>query len=363
MHQISPHAVDAPRPHTGTVARNVLLAADVGGTHARIGLVRADAARSGEYTLTTLGYRQYACADYPSLAAILSAFLGDTSPQPAAACIACAGYVHGDALVNANLPWPVSATAIARELGIDRVDVVNDFEALAYAAHYAAHADSIHIAGDAALADDKIRLALGPGTGLGAAVLIPGSSRPSVLSTEAGHAALAPRTALEHAILRHLGGEAAHVPNERVLSGPGLLHLYGALCAIRAVQPKFETPAQITQAALAANDALATETVDVFCAWLGSLIGDLVMLFDAFGGVILAGGVLPQIVPLLQRSAFTTRLADKGVLHDVLARVPVRLIEHGQLGVTGAARWYFDHAQDDIGLNKRDLETGGNTSV
>ena len=344
MPQISPQAANTLHTRNAAASSNVVLAADIGGTHARIGLVRADAAAGPNRSLTTLAYRVYRCADYPTLEAILRDFQHETHAEPAAACIACAGYVHGDTLINANLPWSVSISAVTRALGIGLVRVVNDFQALAYASHFATLHDSIHIAGDAEVDPSNIRLALGAGTGLGAAALIPGSARPTILATEAGHAALAPRTALESEILRHLRGDNdAHVPNERVLSGPGLLNLYRALCAVRGAQPAFDQPVQITQAAVAANDALAIETVDIFCAWLGSFVGDLVMLLGAFGGVILAGGVLPQIAPLLQRSEFAARLADKGALHDALARVPVRLIEHGQLGVTGAARWYFDH--------------------
>lgn len=355
MPQISPKAADAPRPHSVATAGTLLLAADIGGTHARIGLVRADALHTGE-PFATLAYRKYRCADYPSLDAILRDFLRDADARPRAACLACAGHVHGDTLVNANLPWSVSVSTLTRALGVEHVSLVNDFQALAYAAYYATPSDSIHITGDAAFDVNQPRLALGPGTGLGAAVLIPGNTRPTILATEGGHAALAPRTALESEVLRRLRANDEHVPNEHVLSGPGLLNLYRALCAIRSTQAVFDSPAQITQAALAANDALAAETVDVFCAWLGSLVGDLVMLFGAFGGVILAGGVLPQIAPLLQRSAFAARLADKGTLRDALARVPVRLIEHGQLGVTGAARWYFDHELSDLNI-------GGNAEV
>jgi len=358
MPQISQQASNAFRAHRTAASRDLLLAADVGGTHARVGLVRADATASQDRSFTTLAYRLYRCADYPALEAILGDFQRETSAKPAAACIACAGYVHGDTLINANLPWAVSISAVTRALGIDEVRVVNDFQALAYAAHFATLSDSIHIAGDADIDPSHIRLALGAGTGLGAAALIPGSARPTILATEAGHAALAPRTALESEILRHLRGDGAHVPNEHVLSGPGLLNLYHALCAIRGAPARFNEPAQITQAALAADDALATETVEVFCAWLGSFVGDLVMLLGAFGGVILAGGVLPQIAPLLQRSAFAARLADKGALRDALAHVPVRLIEHGQLGVTGAARWYFDHQLDDL-----ESRPGGNVRV
>jgi glucokinase len=359
MHSASQHNADQPpiRPASshsssiaaGTRARSALhapfLAADVGGTHARLGLVQLEAGASGAgNTLTVLHYGKFACANYACLADILREFLhGIDAPPVAQACIACAGYALGDNLLNANLPWPVSISAIRRDLGFERVALVNDFQAVAYATHFYGAENSLMIGGDAASGGNQPRLVVGPGTGLGAAVLIPGEPRPSILATEAGHAALSPRTALELQIVRRLGNGIAHVPNEQVLSGPGLVTLYRVLCEIRASAVRFDTPAQITAAALAASDAVAGECVDVFCAWLGSLVGDLVLLFGAHGGVYLAGGVLPQIVPLLKRSAFSERLCNKGALREVLERVPVRLIDHGQLGVTGAAHWFLDN--------------------
>ncbi|MGH8115567.1 MAG: glucokinase, partial [Rhodanobacteraceae bacterium] len=66
------------------------------------------------------------------------------------------------------------------------------------------------------------------------------------------------------------------------------------------------------------------------------------MLFKATGGVYLAGGILPDMRENLQRSRFTDRFLDKGVMREFLLRVPVRLIEHGRRGVLGAAHWYLD---------------------
>ena len=347
MQGASPHIAGQPSQyaHAGSVARAPFLAADVGGTHARVGLVQPGS-NDGE-RLSLLHYRKFVCADYKNLHDILREFTDATGHTVASyACIACAGLVSGDDLINANLPWRVSISRLRSELSLDRVVLVNDFTALAYAAHFQGIAESTLIAGHGGIDPTLPRLVVGPGTGLGAAVLIPGSDRPGILATEGGHAALAARTELEQEVLRRLGNASAHVPNEQVFSGPGLFALYRTLCELRAVHAQFESPAQVTAAALARSDALAMETVEVFCAWVGSLIGDLVMLLGAYGGVYLAGGVLPQIAPLLRASGFATRLADKGTLRTVLERTPVHLIDHGQLGVTGAAHWFLDHESE-----------------
>jgi len=348
MQGASPHIAGRPlqRAHAKSAARMPFVAADVGGTHARVGLVQSGA-DDGE-RLSVLHYRKFVCADYGDLHDILREFTDAVDgPIAAHACIACAGLVNGDDLINANLPWRVSISRLRGELGLDRVVLVNDFTAVAYAAHFQGIAESTLIAGQRAIDPALPRLVVGPGTGLGAAVLIPGDDRPGILATEGGHAALAARTQLEQEVLRRLGNGSAHVPNEQVFSGPGLFALYRTLCELRAVHAQFESPAQVTAAALARSDALAMETVELFCAWFGSLIGDLIMLLGAYGGVYLAGGVLPQIAPLLRASGFAARLADKGTLRTVLERVPVHLIDHGQLGVTGAAHWFLDHESEE----------------
>jgi glucokinase len=82
----------------------------------------------------------------------------------------------------------------------------------------------------------------------------------------------------------------------------------------------------------------------MFCAMLGSFAGDLAVTFKAGGGVYLAGGILPYIRDFLLASEFRTRFFNKGVMREFLTAVPVRLIEHGQLGVFGAAATEMDKA-------------------
>jgi len=351
MHDASPLSVDpyASRKGAPAASRGSFLAADVGGTHARIGLVQTRSAAANGETLQIAGYRKYACADYPSLSAVLLDFLRGSDTRPTAACIACAGHALGDTLINANLPWKVSISSLQNDLGLDRVALVNDFQAIAYATHFHSLVDAVQVAGQGDIDVSQPRLVVGPGTGLGAAVLMPGLPQPGILGTEAGHAALAPRTFLELQIVRQLGGGITHVPNEQILSGPGLLTLYRVLCDIRSTPVRFTTPVQVTAAALDGSDVIATECIDTFCAWLGGFVGDLVALYGAYGGVSLAGGFLPQILPLLQRSGFAERFCDKGTLRELLERTPVHVIEHGQLGVSGAAHWYLDKANKAVG--------------
>ncbi|GHH47046.1 glucokinase family protein [[Pseudomonas] boreopolis] len=322
-----------------TAERVCFLAADVGGTHVRVG--RVQACHDAEHPIQILDYRKYRCADYPSLAAILGDFLRGR-PAVAEVAIASAGFPLEDGtVITANLPWPVSPRAIRDELGLAAVHLVNDFEAVAHAAAYMDANAVAQLTGPERVPRAPV-LVLGPGTGLGAAVWIPNGGRPVVLATEAGHAALAATTELEAQLLREMLKTRSHVPVEHALSGPGLLNLYNALCAVRGATPRLDSPNAITAAALAGEDALAVEGLEVFCGLLGSIVGDMALLYGAQGGIYLAGGILPHIRQFLIDSSFVARFLNKGPMREALQRIPVKLVEHGQLGVIGAANWYLD---------------------
>ena len=315
------------------------LAADVGGTHVRIGLVQAGGGAGTP--LQVLAYSKFRCADYTGLDAILREFLDGIGGAPVrVAVIASAGYPLADGtVITANLPWRLSPAQIRDELGLEAVHLVNDFEAVAHAVAHLGASEVLQLAGPERIAPGPI-LVLGPGTGLGAAVWIPTGQRPVVLATEAGQAALAVGTDLEMALLKQMLGQRSHVSVEHALSGPGLMNLYTALCAIRGTAPVFSRPGQITAAALDGSDGLARESLDVFCGLLGSTVGDMALLYGV-QGVYLAGGILPHIRQFLGHSHFVERFLNKGPMREALERVSVRLVEHGQLGVIGAASWHL----------------------
>ena len=315
-----------------------LIAADVGGTHVRVGLVRRGTGEGP--AIDVLSYRKYRNADFAGLDQILADFASH-HPPVAECVIATAGFVQADGeVISANLPWPLSASRIRDALGFRQVHVINDFEAVAHAAAHIDGSQVLQLAGPAEVPHGPL-LIVGPGTGLGAALWIPAGERPFVLATEAGQASLAAGTALEMAVLQHLLRSRPHVSIEQALSGPGLLNLYTALCAVRDASPAHATPDAVSAAACEGNDPLATETLQLFCGILGSTIGDMALLYGA-QGVYLAGGILPKIGTFLTQSTFVERFLNKGPMAKALQRIPVKLVEHGQLGVIGAASWYLD---------------------
>src|SRR5690606_12055621 len=208
-----------------------------------------------------------------------------------------------------------------------------DFEAVANAVGHLGSSEVLQLSGPAQAAPGPL-LVLGPGTGLGAAVWIPRKGG-VVLATEAGQAALAVGTELEMRLLQHMLGERSHVPIEHALSGPGLLHLYQALCALRGTAPVHAQPGDITTAAIDGADPLARAARELCWGAHGSTVGGLALLCGV-QGVYRAGGILPQIRGFLASSSFRARFPSKGSMREALERVSVKLVEHGQLGVIGA---------------------------
>lgn len=314
------------------------VAADVGGTHARFGLVRCTSPDAG---VSILAYHKYICAEHANLQTIMQDFLDHhANTDVRHGVLACAGYALDGVVINDNLPWRVSLDELRQHFQLSDLALINDFEALAYATRHVQPGATIALAEPADALAEGAQVLVGPGTGLGSAVLFSGGPKPDVMATEAGQIALAPGTPRELEIFAFMAKTRKYISCEDALSGRGLINLYQTICALDQVAPRLRQPQAITAAALAGNDRQAEQAVDVFCALLGSYAGDLTLLYGASGGIWLAGGILPHISELLARSDFMARFVNKGSMRPFLERVPVRLLDHGKFGVIGAADWY-----------------------
>jgi glucokinase len=238
-----------------------------------------------------------------------------------------------------NRDWEIKADAIEASCGLQRVQLVNDFAALAAAVPGLAADDvsTVH-PGEGGLGP---RAVIGPGTGFGVAQLVAGADdAPLVISTEGGHMALAPGNALEQELWSYLQSRVDYICVETVLSGQGLVRLQQFLSE-RADQPAAEiTASTITGHALAGSDPHCVASVQLFLGILGGAIGDIVLAQGATGGVYLGGGMLPRIAALIPDSELVPRFLAKGPLHAYLSRVPIHLITAEHVALKGAARLF-----------------------
>lgn len=312
------------------------LVADIGGTHARFAWADAHG--------QLLAQTQAPVAAHDTLASALRSVVPD-GRYGRALCLAVAGQV--DATGNArtaNLPWTIRAADLTIHTGRP-VTVLNDFHALALGCADLSVDDGRAVCGQEFTNDTGPVLVIGPGTGLGAAIVLPGA-RVCVLPSEAGQMALAASDARQAAVIEHLRRQRpdGHVSVEAIVSGPGLLAAYRALCTLDGIPLAHTTPEHVSTAAMAGNDAPAEEAFSLFVRLLGGFCADLAMVTGA-ARIWLAGGIVPALGVRLNDWGFASRFQQRGVHSPWLALRPVRTIAHGALGLQGAARALMDQSR------------------
>lgn len=308
------------------------LVGDIGGTNARFALIPAPGA--GFTAPLTL-----ACADYPGPAEAIEEYLRQAAPprRPRWAAIGIANPVTGDHLRMTNHHWAFSIEALRRSAGLDRLRLINDFTALALSLPLLAAGDLVQVGGGEPVAGAP-RALIGAGTGLGVSGLFTSAAGDLPINGEGGHATLPAHDAREAAIIGLLARDHGHVSAERALSGPGIEALHGAIAELRGVAAEALDAAAITQRGLEGSCPLCRETLDTFCAMLGTVAGNLALTLGAFGGVYVGGGIVPRLGDYFARSPFRRRFEDKGRFREYLARIPAYVIHAPYPALVGAAR-------------------------
>ncbi|WP_300298086.1 glucokinase [Ferrovibrio sp.] len=305
--------------------RRILLG-DVGGTNLRLAVY--DGKNCGP--ITTLSRAAYADIDE----AITAHLHDSTAPALDAIALAVAGPVQNGRIVMTNADWQLDTAALQQRFGLSAVWLVNDFVATAWALpHFSS--DALRQFGGGTPEHAAPKAACGPGTGLGVSAFLPAVDGGYAMASEAGHMTLAGQDAGEDAVLAVLRQRFGHASAERALSGPGLENLHQAMATVEK-QPAASRPAaEILAAAQDGSCDLCRRTVGMFCALLGSFAGDLALAFDARGGLYLAGGIVPRMLDLLDKSTFRARFEAKGRFRSQLERIPVFAVLHPESAILG----------------------------
>jgi glucokinase len=310
------------------ISSETWLVGDIGATNARFGLVSPQGGRLHTRTLPV--------QDYPTISDAIIAYVGDRGglPMPRQGAIAIASAITGDRVAMTNHPWSFSVSALRSQLGFDRLEVLNDFTALALALPHLKPEERLTV-GDGTAAQGAPLGVIGPGSGLGVSGMIPSGTGWIALAGEGGHATMAPATDRESAVLERLRRHFDHVSAERVLSGPGLVNLYNALASLDGIPSRGYTAAQITDAG--ADDPLCAEATTLFCAMLGTIAGDLALTLGARGGIYIGGGIVPRLGERFVQSPFRARFVAKGRFSDYLAAIPTYVVTHPLPAFIGCA--------------------------
>ncbi|MFT4872413.1 glucokinase [Congregibacter sp.] len=310
------------------------LLADIGGTNARFAL--GDVSTGEISDLLTVSV-----VDHPTFSSALQLYLstiessGDWDERPIDGCLAVACPTDRDVVTFTNRDWVIDRKDLAFSLDIPSLQVINDFEAIGHAAARFSENDWEQIGGGEPR-PDKVIGVLGPGTGLGVCGVLPSATQLNVMAGEGGHVDFAPVGDEEIEIIRLLLTRYRRVSAERVLSGAGLQNIYWALSQMHGAEHRHATPADISAAALAAEDPVAVEALAVFCRVLGSVAGNLALTYGALGGVYIAGGIVPRILDFVRQSDFRERFLAKGRFRDYLDDIPTRVVTRQNPGLFGA---------------------------
>jgi glucokinase len=313
------------------------LLGDIGGTNARFALHANGEIRD----VRVLDGNQY-----PNVANAIRAYLAQVhAPIPTEAAIAIAGPLHGDQVRLTNSPWQFSAKQLRGELALNRLIVLNDFTALAMSLRHLPSNELQQLGGQHVVDDAPIAL-IGPGTGLGVSGLVPHTSLSEKiwipLQGEGGHVTVAAHTNREIAVLAKLRDRFGHVSAEQVISGPGLVSVYQALCEIDGGRPRELQPSDIADNALNRTDPHCVEALQMFCALLGTVSSNLALTLGARGGVYIGGGIVPRLGDFFTQSQFRSRFDDKGRFREYLAPIPTYVIHSKTPAFHGLVRAFTD---------------------
>jgi len=301
------------------MANELVLLGDIGATNARLGLFKDGALGPVEWM---------AAAEYGQFFDAVEAFLVKRGrPAVTGAMLAVAGPVEANRARMTNRGWVIDGAELCAQFRLRRARILNDFEATAWSLPHLEPEDLHRIGAGSAVPDTPMAV-LGPGSGLGVACYVPGAQGGIVLASEGGHADLPGSSEREDRVIQHLRTRFGHVSCERAVSGPGLENLYDAIAAIGGQKLPQRDAAAITSAGLEGSCPISRAALDMFCALLGAVTGNIALTYGARGGVFIAGGIAPRILAYLERSEFRARFEDKGRMRPYLAAIPTSVIVH-----------------------------------
>lgn len=314
------------------------LVADIGGTNARFALETAPMLIEKAAVLP--------CKDYDTIIDAARTYLkqsGEADVKHAA--FAIANPILGDWVQMTNHHWAFSIETTRQALGLETLILLNDFTAQALAVTQTEEKDLVQIGGQEPV-EFAPKAVIGPGTGLGVSGLVHSAAGWVALAGEGGHTSFPPFDDMEVMIWQYAKNKYGHVSAERFLSGAGLSLVYEALAAKQKTKPSKLTPAEITEKALSGTSPLCRQTLDIFCAMLGTVASNLALTLGARGGVYLCGGIIPRVLEYFKNSPFRSRFENKGRFEAYLAAIPVYVVLSEFPGIVGAAAALDNHLRN-----------------
>lgn len=279
--------------------------------------------------------RRYRTPEHDGIGSAWRAFARDSGEKlPRAGSFAVAGPV-GEGIVRfVNSKWTVDPAGLKKELGIDSFALLNDFGAVARAVAVLKPSELEPICGPAGpIPQDHTVSVMGPGTGLGVAILLRRGGHSEVIETEGSHIGFAPLNGDEQRMADELRQRYGRASVERLVSGPALIDLYRCNGG---GDWDVGNAGGLWSAALEGRDPIAAEALDQLVKCFGSVAGDLSLAHGA-GSVAISGGLARRMADRLRSPLFVGRFVAKGRYRARMEMVRVRLVTHPEPGLLGAA--------------------------
>lgn len=318
----------------------IVLAGDVGGTRTRLGLFEIE-----NRNFKTLAFERYQTRKFRNLGQIVNTFLKTEKMVPRAAAFGIAGPVIDGVCRATNMPWVIDVAKLSKRIGIPRTTIVNDFVANAHGIS-ALRPNDLYVLQRGEPDALRNKAVIGPGTGLGQAIIASRGGTATIVASEGGHDEFGPQNERQIELLEFLKRKFGHVSYERICSGPGILNVYEFIKSM-----KYAKESELVKKALkergadkpkviikhANKDKLCKITANMVFGILGAEAGNLALQAMAIGGVYLVGSIIREDLKIIKKSPFKKMFNQKGRFTKLTNKIPVYVVKKEQLGILGAA--------------------------
>lgn len=304
-----------------------IFAADIGGTSSRFGHFIWDGKRLECAGTTWL--KSAEVSSFDELLDDLSATGFSLSPSAASVSVfAIAGPVqNGTYCKPPNIAWDVDLTRPGTKVRAPRTFLINDFLAQAFACR-STIGERAEIVVPGLVDPNGCVGAIGAGTGLGQAVLLPDGRGGFVgAPSEGGHVNVAIETDREREFERFAlkRVRTSFFTWDSLVCGAGLSLVH-----------EFLTGEKLAPAEVAASFERSPETAEWFARFYGRVSRNFALQSLCLGGLYIAGGVAAKNPNLVTHESYRSAFHDHTVHRAVLERIPVFLIDDEESGVYGA---------------------------
>jgi glucokinase len=226
-----------------------------------------------------------------------------------------------------NRDFNINAEDLKEKYDLDNCYLLNDWESIGYSLSSSEEADIKYIKEGKPF--NNKTLFLGPGTGLGAALVV---GNDLVLPSEIGNT-----TILTERLLKNFGinDSDLYISLEDVVSGSAISKTYESISG-------FYLSAEEVVALFINNDEDAQKVIEGFTISLAETISDLGLIFISGNGIYLAGGLIRTVYEIMNKELFIKSfLSNKKPIHkDMLNLMPIGVVNREYTCLYGNLNFY-----------------------